>query len=173
MERLKKVIYLLVVFNFVAILYILLKPEENALGYFKSAEVYNSFDYKIELEKDLKQYQTKNQMYLDSLENDYKITIATLNNIQPSEDEYILLDRKQRYLFETKEKLENEYSSKVSEFYELIWSRINAYAVEYGETNNYQYIFGANGDGSVMYADEGQDITSELLEFINKKYAGE
>jgi hypothetical protein len=33
-------------------------------------------------------------------------------------------------------------------------------------------IFGANGQGSLMYADEQTDITTPLLEYINDRYDG-
>jgi len=36
--------------------------------------------------------------------------------------------------------------------------------------NWYTYIFGATGDGGLMYAKEGLDITAEITKFVNTKY---
>jgi len=52
----------------------------------------------------------------------------------------------------------------------MIWKRLNPYIAEYGKEKGYAYIYGANGTGNVLYADEGEDITDELIEYVNKRY---
>lgn len=36
----------------------------------------------------------------------------------------------------------------------------------------YRYIFGAEGSGVLMYADERNNITKEVIEYINARYKG-
>jgi len=52
----------------------------------------------------------------------------------------------------------------------MIWKRLNPYLTDYGKEKGYTYIYGANGTGNVLYADESQDITAELIEYVNNRY---
>ena len=173
MQKLKPLLYIAVMFNMVAVLYLLLRPSGTEMAYFKNAEVYNSFDYKIELENEITQFQSKAQSELDSLEQDYNLAVSYLNGADPTNDQIMMLQRKQKMYFSKKEESERQYNEKVAEYYDLIWARINAYTMEFGEENGYQYIFGANGDGSVMYAEESTDVTEEMIAYVNSRYAGE
>ena len=38
--------------------------------------------------------------------------------------------------------------------------------------NGYDVIFGASGEGNIMYATDELNITSEVLAYCNKKYSG-
>jgi len=46
---------------------------------------------------------------------------------------------------------------------------VKAQIVEYGVTNRYDYIYGQNDAGSVLYGAISRDITKEVLEFLNSK----
>jgi outer membrane protein len=91
----------------------------------------------------------------------------------PTEDDKVMFERKRNAFFLTQREVEESYTSKVQDSYNLIWDRINNYVKEYGEKNGYDYIFGANGDGTVMYADGSEDITNDITTYINLRYAGE
>ena len=50
-----------------------------------------------------------------------------------------------------------------------IINRVKDYVREYGEENNYTYIFGSNESANILYAEEGLDITDEILEKLNSE----
>lgn len=52
----------------------------------------------------------------------------------------------------------------------VIWKRLNPYLAEFGKENGYLYIYGANGTGNVLYADKAQDVTEELIKYVNNRY---
>jgi Skp family chaperone for outer membrane proteins len=52
----------------------------------------------------------------------------------------------------------------------MIWKRLNPYLIDFGKENGYEYIYGANGTGNVLYADEHQDITEEIIKYVNQRY---
>lgn len=52
----------------------------------------------------------------------------------------------------------------------MIWKRLNPYLEDYGKEEGYQYIYGANGTGNVLYAAKEQDITEEVIKYVNKRY---
>lgn len=175
MNKLKSLIYVVALFNLVGVMYLLLKSSnEYKLGYFKNAEVNNAFDYKLELEKEIQGLEAKHKKSLDSLENDYEIFLSSIGNkTEFSEDELILAKRKQSAYLTFKEQSELDYQTKVSDYTDKIWKQINEYTMEFGKEKGYDIVFGANGDGSLMYAEDGIDITNEIILFINKKYRGE
>tara|TARA_B110001454_G_C12672927_1_gene414538 strand:- start:60 stop:575 length:516 start_codon:yes stop_codon:yes gene_type:complete len=48
--------------------------------------------------------------------------------------------------------------------------KIDDAIANYGATNGYTYVFGKNKVGSVLYGAEKNDITSNILEELNKSY---
>lgn len=52
-------------------------------------------------------------------------------------------------------------------------TKVKDYVKKYGEENNYTYIFGSNESANIMYAEEGLDITQEILSQLNEDYGGE
>ncbi|HTN46380.1 MAG TPA: OmpH family outer membrane protein [Flavipsychrobacter sp.] len=78
----------------------------------------------------------------------------------------------------TSESLRNELYTRLyrkteernKEIEAMIWKRLNPYIVDFGKEKGYIYIYGANGTGNVLYADESQDITPELTKYVNQRY---
>lgn len=175
-KKMKKLNYLffgISLFCLGSVIYLFSTKEEQKTAYFLSAEVYNQFDYKLELEMDLQNTQDQAKKVLDSMELDLEMHLNHLKTIQPDESDIANYEFKQRNYMEMRNKLETGYSEKSQDYYNKIWDRINGYVQEFGNQKGYAYIFGANGDGSIMYAEETNDITPEIVEMINKKYAGE
>lgn len=56
---------------------------------------------------------------------------------------------------------------------EVVIGDVNAYIKKYGETHNYKIIIGANNSGNVLYAQEGIDITQDVLTGLNAEYVKE
>jgi outer membrane protein len=80
--------------------------------------------------------------------------------------------RKQDYL--SKEKQFDEDDQRLAEQYsQQIWKQINQYVSDYGKENNFSFIYGASGNGAIMYAQDKYDVTIELTSYINEKYKGE
>lgn len=156
-----------------AVIYMLTTSSNNKTAFFLNAAVYNEFTYKKELEMDLEQIQNAAQKTMDSLQLDLQVAENYMVSGTPTEDDKVMFERKRQTFYMTQKQVEEAYALKVQESYNLIWDRINGYVKEYGETNGYDYIFGANGDGTVMYADGSEDITSDITEFVNQRYAGE
>ncbi|HEY0651759.1 MAG TPA: OmpH family outer membrane protein [Chryseosolibacter sp.] len=52
-----------------------------------------------------------------------------------------------------------------------IWKELNKLISEYGKQNGYDFIFGATGDGSLMYANEVKDLTEEVINYVNERHA--
>jgi outer membrane protein len=119
--------------------------------------VFASFKGKIELEIKLKAEQARNKTNLDSLTALMASGRTELQAVYNHTAEVAALREQQ---------LTEKYTVD-------IWKFINEKAVAFGKDRNYDFIFGAMGDGSLMYAKDQNDITSEFVEYLNATYAGE
>lgn len=144
---------------------------EKKSGFVQGSKLYNEFAMTKELTKNLEiNTQVKNQI-LDSLKLNIKQLEMKLNATPTDEllQQYEL--KKQEYLY--KSKLFNEETQSLQQTYtEQSLTQINQYIMEFGKAHQYEYIFGANGNGSIMYADEQNDITELVLTYVNDKYQG-
>ncbi|PKP22732.1 MAG: hypothetical protein CVU05_02600 [Bacteroidetes bacterium HGW-Bacteroidetes-21] len=145
--------------------------DKNA--YVELYTIYNDYDYTKEQKVKLTEIKGLGDTLKMKYENRIDSLYLVLENVNQN-------TRKSQLLLEI-EQVKEAYNQKQNEFLqsfnlqvkqidELIWKRINQNISEYGKANNYSYIFGAEGSGSIMYCDSTLNITSEVLLFINNKY---
>ncbi|TRW27554.1 hypothetical protein FMM05_02630 [Flavobacterium zepuense] len=53
-----------------------------------------------------------------------------------------------------------------------IWSRIDSYGKDFSKENHYDIILGAQPGQNLIFGEDGKNVTSKFIEFINKKYEG-
>lgn len=127
-------------------------------AYVNLATLYEKFPLKKQLESNLMQLQNTRKASLDSLY--MQVSQSGDENLQ---GEYL---QKRQYFQEDMARVTDQYDK-------TIWKQINQYVQDYGKENEYDYIFGADGTGTMMYASEGNDITEEVSEYVNNRFAGE
>jgi len=160
-----KSIYILIISIF------LFSCAEKKDGFVQVSKLYNDFEMTKELSKKLEvSTQVKTQI-LDSLKFSIKQLEIQLNSDAKEELIRVYELKKQEYLY--KEGMFTEESQRLSQTYsDQTMNQINEYVQEFGKSNGYEYIYGASGNGSLMYAKDANDITDQILVFINNKYQG-
>ena len=143
------------------------------MAYLEMGKIYEGFKLKKEFETKLKSSENIYAHQLDSV----KFLISELyNELKNQKDmDKIKLEKLQQLerVFQHKSQQQEESQQRITADYtEKIWKRINGYVEEYGKSRNYQYIFGANGMGSIMYGNNADNITEEMMAYINSKYEG-
>lgn len=141
------------------------------LVFVDTGKLFADFKMSKELNKQMEGIQTARKSVLDSLYRN--LTLATqeakakgekdtekLNHIYLMQDEF---NYRQQKFQEENAQIMNDYNSK-------IFAQLNEYINEYGKKNKYTFVFGANGQGSLMFASDKKDITNEILEYINSRY---
>ncbi len=86
----------------------------------------------------------------------------------PDAEKKVLMDQ----LVRGKEMLDEFNQSYSTDQTSKIWERIHSYAQEYSKEHNCELIIGTDNKATVLYADPSKDITSALMQYINKKYEG-
>ncbi len=143
-----------------------------------NSELIQSYQGTLDIQKFSTVSQQQDQFLLDSLQlhlkSEYQLLIAAEQSVSQAEFQQkkqaflILKDRYNRITEQshqaTTEREQQEYSQ--------ISTQLNAYVLEYGKAQGYDYILGANGTGNIWYVGEAKDITDEVLQFVNDRYAG-
>ncbi|WP_140487108.1 OmpH family outer membrane protein [Flavobacterium sp. GSA192] len=81
-----------------------------------------------------------------------------------------LLGNKQQQINGYQEAIQKKIQEENQKVTQTVINDINDYIKEYGKKNGYKIIFGANGGGTIMYADESSDLTEDVLKGLNEEY---
>lgn len=141
-------------------------------AYIDIKEVYDGLELKKELEKNYSQTVESRQKVLDSLAFQIKIYERKFqrNGKKLNDEIYNIMVAD---YYEKKKNFTEDNDALAQKMDEKILGQINQYIKEYGEVNHYTFIFGASGNGAIMYAKECKNVTKSFVGFINKQYKGE
>lgn len=147
--------------------------EQQKIAYIDNAKVVNEFQKKVDFEKKFQVKVAAFNKKADSLGQAIQIeaqlfqTKAAKMSQKNAETEYqALLQKKQMqdYQLQGEEKsLQDEGQKQI----DTLIKEVKAFVKDYGKTNGYTYILGANDAGSVMYGTEANDITETIIEALN------
>jgi outer membrane protein len=84
-----------------------------------------------------------------------------------------LIRAKQNQLAQYQQAMNSQAQEEDNKMTTEVLTQINAYIKTYGENHGYTIILAATQYGNLAYADEGLDITDEVLEGLNKEYKGQ
>jgi outer membrane protein len=132
--------------------YVTVTREKKA--YILNQQVFNEFKGKQELELQLSALQKTHKAWLDSVSA----------RIQNGDNALINVYQENAANFQLEE---NELSEKYTAD---IWQKINEYIAAYGKEKGYDFIFGASGNGSLMYASDANNVTKEVITYVNSRY---
>lgn len=148
-------------------------PKQVKLGYIDIKTVFDDFNLKKELEKDLLKTKNQRDRLLDSLSNNLQVLAANLElKENPTQEEVFDFERRREHFITQKEQFQKENEELTAQYDQQILTQLNQYVKQYGEENGYNYIFGNEGNGLLMYAPEAENITEEVVEYLNNKYEG-
>ena len=149
------------------------KMNQTQSAYVNTAELYNGFLLKNELESTMIATEKARQRVLDSLEVNIRSMKEVLQAKETqTQEELVVFDQlRQQYLMKEKQFAEDNQIL-ASQYTNQIWTQLNQYVKDFGEERGYDYLFGANGEGQMMYAKPQRNITEELTEFVSDKYNG-
>ena len=136
-------------------------------AFIKAYEVYDAFDGRKELQRRFDHTMQGEKASLDSMRIEVERVVGSQEGKQEQAQrlwrDYQI---RQQNFQAKKEALSAEYN-------EQVWKQINEYVQAYGKQQGYRYIFGAAGNGSLMYGEQGEDISEAVVVFINQKYQGQ
>lgn len=136
------------------------------VAYINLAKVYDEFTLKKELSAKFETTKGARQHILDSL----KLQLQILHGkVQENDPKYNGL-LQNYYAYENQFAQDNQTLS--LEYNDQVLKQLNQYVIDYGKKQNYDIIYGANGEGNIMYAKDMYDISEEVIVYINNRYLG-
>lgn len=154
--------------------YSLRKPVSQT-AYVDIGIIYNEFGLKKELETKYTNVQSTRKRIIDSLgleltilSNRVKQNLAS--DLKDSIGQQFTA-KQQEYMYR-KQAFESDNDAVTEQYSAQIWKQLNQYITDYGKANGYDYIFGGDGSGSLMYAREGLNITDQVKTYVNQRYKG-
>jgi outer membrane protein len=152
--------YFFVGLSFLSVLilvaYIFFGRPHQRIAYVLNQKLFEGFAGKVELANKLQLLRAENKKVMDS--------IQMLMHAKANEPALIQLYSETMSNYEVEEKqISDTYTAE-------IWKRLNQYISDFGKENEYDFIFGAVGDGNLMYAKDSNDVTAELIKYVNSKY---
>lgn len=149
------------------------KKDTKRIAWVNINKVYNEFVFKKELESKLTITQQARKTIIDSAEFELKVLSREIKAEKGKDKNKIaLFEVKRENYINKKNELEQDNEVLQKQYNEQILNQINQYLKDYGKQNKYAYILGADGGGTLMYADETNDITEAIVSYINEKYKG-
>ena len=98
---------------------------------------------------------------------EFRDNAATMSEAerQAAQDE---LMRKQQMLQQQQQVRSGQLRQEGDVVIDSLINKVKDFVKVYGEENNYTYIFGSNESANIMYAEEGRDITQDILKELNE-----
>lgn len=145
----------------------------SRIAYVDVVEVFDAFEMQKELAIKLESDLNLKQSSLDSL----KFQLQSFGNElklkdEPSNEDIQKYQGLQNYYLQQYELFENYSQELTAKYDDQILSQLSQYIKDYGFNNGYDFIFGATGDGNILYGATPKDVTQEVIQFINSSYQG-
>ncbi len=83
-----------------------------------------------------------------------------------------LLGNKQQQINNYQQAIQKQLAEEDKKSTQTVVNDINDFVKEYGKKKGYNIIFGAVGNGNIMYAKEGTNLTPKLIELLNVEFEG-
>lgn len=150
-----------------------LYKNKQKTGYVLIQEVFDKFELKKELATKYEGVRNARKKILDSLQVDLSVLSKRFTaQAKPTQEEIDLFERKKLELNLKMQEFDQSNIQMTKEFDEKIITQLNQYVSDFGKANGYDMIFGNTSNGSIMYGTEKNNVTTEVIEFINSKYKG-
>ena len=102
---------------------------------------------------------------LDSLELEINMLIKYNSNSN------LIAQAKEKY-FTMRNEFEQVYQQQTQQYSEKVMKQLNQYLEDFGSTNHYDYIMIKQLKSQLIYANKNNDVTNEVISYVNNKYQG-
>jgi outer membrane protein len=145
------------------------RSTELVYGYLGMQDAHRTYEEKSNTWKNnTDTLQQKFQRDLD----EYKRKGATLSKAEKEKIEQSLTQQKQT-IINYMQNVSDQAKKEDEKITQAVLNQVNSFVEEYGKTHGYKMILGTTQEGSLLYGEDGIDITKEILEALNKNYKGE
>lgn len=146
---------------------------QDKTAYVDTTRLIQEYSEMKEVEADFTQRSEMLKKELDSVAKgfqqevmEYQETRATMSQAERQATEQELM-QKQQMLQQQQQMRSGQLRQESDDVIDSLITDVKDFVKVYGEENGYKYIFGSNESANIMYAEEGLDITEEVLKELN------
>lgn len=158
---------------------IVISPSKSELVYVDVNQLLEGYDRTKVEQKAFEKKTSVMKANVDSLMTDWQDELKTYERERASMTEkelalkQELLQNKQQQINNYQQAIQKQIQEEDQKMTQTVVNDINDYVKEYGKHHGHRIIFGAQGSGNIMYAEQGADLTDKILEGLNKQYYGQ
>jgi len=148
------------------------------LAFVDSKKLINNYQGMVDARTQFRQKASSWQSNIDTLAKELEGTIkkyeASIANLSAKEKTLSqeLIKTKRQQLVDYERAIQQQSQQEDAALTQQVFKQVNAYLEEYGKRRNYNIILAATEMGNIAYANEGIDITDDVLEGLNDEYNG-
>lgn len=160
---------LVLVFSLITVLilgyFLIKKTEKESIVFVDMDILYEKFELAKHYNEKVESFHQSSQIVLDSIESEINALIKFNSN--PS-----LINMKKEQYFTKRNEFEQTYQNQATLYSEKVMKQLSVYIDEFSKEKGYSFVYSKQQKGQLLYADEKNDITTEVLNFCNNRYKG-
>ena len=150
--------------------------QQNKIGYVDSVKIMDDYQEKIDVEARFKTKADAMGRKRDSISQAFQMELqqfqskAQSMSQQSAQEEYAQLQQRGQQIGQRLQQEEQQLQQNSQTQMDSLVKKVKKEIRAYGKANGYTYILGGGEGGSVIYGDDANDVTNEILKILNDKY---
>ncbi|WP_127140382.1 OmpH family outer membrane protein [Flagellimonas marinaquae] len=150
--------------------------QQNKIGYVDSVKIMDDYQERVDVEARFKTKADAMGRKRDSISQAFQMELqqfqskAQSMSQQSAQEEYSQLQQRGQQIGQRLQQEEQQLQQNSQTQMDSLVKKVKKEIRAYGKANGYTYILGGGEGGSVIYGDDAQDVTEEILKILNDKY---
>ena len=159
-----------------AALILLASCEQAKIGYVDNVKLMEDYQEKIDIEAKFKIKTEALTKKRDSISQAFQLEAQAFQvkaqkmNQKKAQEEYGLMQQRGQFIGQQLQQEEQALLTAGQTEMDSVVSKVKKEIEAYGKANTYTYILGGGDGGSVLYGQEANDLTDEIVKLLNDKY---
>ena len=150
--------------------------QQNKIGYVDSVKIMDDYQEKIDVEARVKTKADAMGRKRDSISQAFQMELQQFQSKaqsmlqQSAQEEYAQLQQRGQQIGQRLQQEEQQLQQNSQTQMDSLVKKVKKEIRAYGKANGYTYILGGGEGGSVIYGEDANDVTNEILKILNDKY---
>jgi len=150
--------------------------EQAKIGYVDNVKLMDDYQEKIDIEAKFKTKTDALTKKRDSISQAFQLEAQAFQakaqkmSQKKAQEEYGLMQQRGQFMGQQLQQEEQALMTAGQTEMDSVVSKVKKEIEAYGKANKFTYILGGGDGGSVLYGQEVNDLTDEIVELLNDKY---
>ncbi len=154
----------------------LISCSEQKIGYVDNVKLMDGYQEKIDVEEKYKNKLVTLNRKRDSISQAFQLEAQEFQSraekmaASKAQKEYDILQQRGQFMGQQLQQEEQILSQQGQLEMDSVVQKVKREIKAFGKSNEYTYILGGGEGGSVLYGQESDDLTEQVLKILNDKY---